>query len=118
LSGRSEWRILKDCCCGRRRAVREARANALFIFIGAVPHTQSLQNSLAVDAHGFLLTGPNLPTEGSFAWRLDRPPALLETGMPGVFAVGDIRYGSSKRVSAAVGEGATAAMLVSSYLAQ
>jgi thioredoxin reductase (NADPH) len=99
-------------------AVREAKADALFIFIGAVPHTRWLENSLALDAHGFLLTGPNLPTEGPFVWTLDRPPALLETSMPGVFAVGDIRHGSSKRVSAAVGDGATAAMLVSSYLAQ
>jgi thioredoxin reductase (NADPH) len=99
-------------------AVSQVKADALFIFIGAVPHTRWLENSLALDAHGFLLTGPNLPTEGPFVWTLDRPPALLETSMPGVFAVGDIRYGSSKRVSAAVGDGATAAMLVSSYLAQ
>jgi thioredoxin reductase (NADPH) len=98
--------------------VRDVKADALFIFIGAVPHTQWLENSLAVDSYGFLLTGPNLPTEGRLAWRLDRPPALLETSMPGVFAVGDIRHGSSKRVSAGVGEGATAAMLVSSYLAE
>jgi thioredoxin reductase (NADPH) len=98
--------------------IREAQADALFIFIGAVPHTHWLENSLALDAHGFLLTGPNLPTEGPFAWRLNRPPALLETSMPGVFAVGDIRHGSSKRVSAAVGDGATAAMLVSTYLAR
>ena len=98
--------------------VRNVKADALFIFIGAVPHTKWLETSLAVDSYGFLLTGPNVPTEGRFAWRLDRPPALLETSMPGVFAVGDIRHVSSERVSAAVGEGATAAMLVNSYLAR
>lgn len=96
--------------------VRELKADALFIFIGAVPHTGWLKDRLATDSYGFLLTGPKVPVQGDLAWTLDRPPAWLETSTPGVFAAGDIRHGSSKRVSAAVGDGSTAAMLVNSYL--
>jgi thioredoxin reductase (NADPH) len=91
---------------------RSAKADALFIFIGAMPHTEWLGGALAIDDLGFLLTGPDLIPRGTPAWPLDRPPAWLETSTPGVFAAGDIRHGSTKRVAAAVGEGSTAAMLV------
>ena len=88
-------------------------ADALFIFIGAQPHTDWLDGALCVDEHGFLLTGQDLIQLQPSAWPLeDRPPAWLETSIPGVFAAGDIRHGSTKRVAAAVGEGSTAAMLV------
>jgi thioredoxin reductase (NADPH) len=91
----------------------ELPAQALFVFIGARPHTDWLTDAVALDDRGFALTGRDL--EG--VWSLDRPPAWLETSMPGVFAAGDIRFGSVKRVAAAVGEGSTAAMLVREYLA-
>jgi hypothetical protein len=74
---------LLHCLAGRRGCERRLPVpriygqDDLFIFTGAVPHTHWLENSLALDAHGFLLTGPNLPTEGPFLWRLDRPAALL-----------------------------------------
>lgn len=87
-------------------------ASALFIFIGAEPHTGWLGDMVALDSYGFVLTGQDLIEQRSSAWPLtDRPPAWLETSLPAVFAAGDIRHGSIKRVAAAVGEGSTAAML-------
>ena len=103
--------VIRDHGDGSTRAVK---ADALFIFIGASPHTEWLDGALAVDDHGFLLTGPDLHDGPAPSWPLDRAPAWLETSMPGVFAAGDIRHGSTKRVAAAVGEGSTAAMLVAS----
>jgi thioredoxin reductase (NADPH) len=91
----------------------EAPADALFIFIGAKPHTEWLDGAIAIDDNGFILSGDDLMRAQPGAWPLDhRPPAWLETSMPGVFTAGDIRHGSTKRVAAAVGEGSTAAMLV------
>jgi thioredoxin reductase (NADPH) len=79
-----------------------APAAALFIQIGAEPYTAWLPPEIRRDAWGFLSTGPDLPP-GS--WPLERPPLMLETSVPGVFAVGDARAGSTKRVASAVGEG-------------
>jgi thioredoxin reductase (NADPH) len=93
-------------------------ADALFIFIGARPHTDWLDGKLALDNNGFVLTGPDLIEADSARWTLERPPSWLETSMPGVFAAGDIRHGSIKRVAAAVGEGSTAAMFVREHLTQ
>jgi thioredoxin reductase (NADPH) len=70
---------------------------------------------LARDDHGFVLAGPDL-TENDRGWPLDRPPYHLETSVPGVFAAGDVRAESAKRVASAVGEGAMAVMLVHRYL--
>ena len=93
-------------------------ASALFLLIGAEPRTEWLDGSVARDAHGFVLTGNDLlvPGGASPAWPLERLPLLLETSMPGVFAAGDVRHRSIKRVAAAVGEGSTAIQLVHEYL--
>jgi thioredoxin reductase (NADPH) len=103
--------------CDRSDGSRQhVNADAMFIFIGAVPRTEWLDGTLAIDDHRFLLTGPDLILHQPSAWRLDRPPSWLETSSPDVFAAGDIRHGSTKRVAAAVGEGSTAAMLAGSHL--
>jgi thioredoxin reductase (NADPH) len=91
---------------------------ALFILIGAEPHTDWLATTVQRDERGFILTGRDLLRNASSppAWPLDRPPLLLETSLPGVFAAGDVRHGSVKRVASAVGEGAIAIQLVHHYL--
>jgi thioredoxin reductase (NADPH) len=94
--------------------VTEVLADALFIFIGADPRTDWLAGAVARDSRGFILTGQDLPEGG---WPTARPPLRLETTMPGVFAVGDVRHGSVKRVAAGVGEGAVAVQLIHEYLA-
>jgi thioredoxin reductase (NADPH) len=90
---------LRDRISGRAETVPAA---ALFILTGAEPHTAWLPPEIRRDAWGYLLTAPDLPA-GS--WPLARPPLMLETSLPGVFAVGDARDGSTKRVASAVGEG-------------
>jgi thioredoxin reductase (NADPH) len=91
---------------------------AMFAFIGAQPHTEWLDGVVARDDHGFLPTGPEL-TPGQLAgWPLERPPYLLETNVAGLFAAGDVRQGSVKRVASAVGEGAVATTFVHRYLAE
>jgi thioredoxin reductase (NADPH) len=92
-------------------------ARALFVFIGAEPHSDWLGGQVALDGRGFVLTGPTAATAASDTWRdLGREPLVLETSLPGVFAVGDIRSGSVKRVASAVGEGSMAVRLVHTYL--
>ena len=93
-------------------------AQLLFLFIGAAPLTDWLDGVVDRDEHGFVLTGPDLLVEGRAPrdWPLDRPPYHLETSVPGVFAAGDVRSESAKRVASAVGEGAMAVMLVHRYL--
>jgi thioredoxin reductase (NADPH) len=85
-------------------------ADGLFLMIGARPHTEWLPPEVARDARGFVLTGTDLRDD--HAWPLDRSPFLLETSMPGVFAAGDVRHGSVKRVASAVGEGSVAIQLL------
>jgi thioredoxin reductase (NADPH) len=111
---RLEGLIVQDATTGSREDVV---ADAVFILIGARPHTEWLAR-LARDEHGFLLTGTDLAGEGSprGAWKKARPPLPLETSLPGVFAVGDVRCGSTKRVASAVGEGAAAIALIHQYL--
>lgn len=113
--GRLDHLVLRDRADG---TTTTAPADALFAFIGARPHTDWLANILALDSHGFVLTGRDLREENPASWPLERAPAWLETSIPGVFAAGDIRHGSVKRVAAAVGEGSTAAMLVREQLSQ
>jgi thioredoxin reductase (NADPH) len=104
--------VLRDRRTGQEEAVRAA---ALFVMIGATPHTDWLPDSIARDRHGFILTGRELP--GGDAPGGTRPlPLPLETSLPGVFAAGDVRTGSVKRVASAVGEGAVAISQVHQHL--
>jgi thioredoxin reductase (NADPH) len=89
---------------------------AMFVFIGAIPHTDWLEGVVARDERGFVLTGPDLAERDLTGWPLDRRPHLLEASVPGVFAAGDVRHGSIKRVTSAVGEGSVAVMFVHRYL--
>jgi thioredoxin reductase (NADPH) len=93
-------------------------ATALFVLIGAEPHTRWLPDRIARDQWGFVVTGTDL-LAGAAApqgWPLPRPPMLLESSLPGVFAAGDVRRGSVKRVAAAVGEGSIVIRLIHDYL--
>ena len=102
----------------RTGEVERLEAAALFVMIGAEPHTDWLDGAVARDERGYVLTGPDLMRDEALrVWPLERPPALFETSVPGVFAAGDARHGSVKRVTTAVGEGATAVQLVHAYLA-
>lgn len=108
---RLETLILEDVGTGQREEVAGA---ALFVLIGAEPHTEWLRDILQRDDRGYILTGRDVPRQ---AWPLERPPLPFETSMPGVFAVGDARHGSVKRVAGAVGEGAVAVGSVHQYRA-
>lgn len=97
----------------------KAPTNALFIFIGALPHTAWLENVVKLDDHGFIITGPDLlrgAGNGPAGWTLNRDPFWLESSQPGVFVAGDVRHGSVKRVASGVGEGATAVQFIHQYL--
>ena len=112
-NGHVEWIVLRNSQTGTEERVD---AFALFVFIGAMPRSEWLEGTLDRDEKGFLITGISdgcLVPEG---WALERPPYLLETRIPGVFAAGDVRHGSVKRMTAAAGEGATAVHLVHQYL--
>jgi thioredoxin reductase (NADPH) len=91
---------------------------ALFVFIGASPHAQMLEDLVELSPAGFVLTGPDLFVDGQRpdGWRLKRDPYLLETSVPGIFAAGDVRHGVMRRVASAVGQGSTAINFVHEYL--
>jgi thioredoxin reductase (NADPH) len=116
VDGRGESRLqgltLEDTRTGRRE---EVLAAAVFILIGAEPHTDWLRDSVRLDDHGFVLTGTDVPAD---AWPVARAPFPFESSLPGVFAVGDVRHGSVKRVAGAVGEGSVAVGSVHGYLAE
>jgi thioredoxin reductase (NADPH) len=116
-TGRVEALTVHDNMTG---TTEKLPAAALFILIGAEPHTDWLAATVQRDERGFLLTGHDLLRKGKLPsdWPLERPPLLLETNLPGVFAAGDVRHGSVKRVASAVGEGATAVQLVHQYLGE
>ena len=93
-------------------------AGAMFLFIGAVPHSEVVAGVVARNKAGFIITGPDLIRGGRRPkdWKLKRDPYLLETSVPGIFAAGDIRQGAVRRVASAVGQGAIAISLVHQYL--
>jgi thioredoxin reductase (NADPH) len=95
-------------------------ATSLFIFIGAQPRTEWLAGLIERDERGFVLSGPDLLRDGKKpkSWTLDRDPGLLETNVPGIFVVGDVRHGSVKRVASGVGEGAVVVQFMHQYLAK
>jgi thioredoxin reductase (NADPH) len=116
VDGHGEARLqaltLEDVRTGQREQVK---ATAVFVLIGAEPRTDWLREVLQLDERGFILTGRDLREP---AWPLQRAPLPFETSLPGVFAVGDVRYGSVKRVAGAAGEGAVAVGSVHQYLVQ
>jgi thioredoxin reductase (NADPH) len=89
-------------------------SGGLFLFIGADAETAWLPREIALDDHGYVLTGPDL--EAHADWRLERDPYLLETSVPGIFACGDVRSGPVKRVASAVGEGSLAIAFVQRFV--
>jgi thioredoxin reductase (NADPH) len=93
---------------------RTLEAAAVFVFIGVAPRTEMLPGFVLMDDKGFVITGPDL--RRLRGWTLDRDPLLFETSVPGVFAVGDVRSGSNRRIAAAVGEGSAAVFSVHQYL--
>lgn len=97
---------------------RRLEVGAMFVFIGAVAHTEMLEGVVERDSSGFVLTGRESGSNGARpkAWTLNREPYLLETTVPGIFAAGDVRHLSVKRVGSAVGEGAVAVALIRQYL--
>lgn len=107
--------VIVECVDGKREKLRAA---GLFVLVGGTPHTQWLAGTIEMDAKGYILTGRDLLRSGHppSGWKLEREPFFLETSMPGVFAAGDARYRSVKRVASAVGEGATAIQLIHEYL--
>jgi thioredoxin reductase (NADPH) len=109
-TGRLEWLTLGDVETGERTT---RPAGGLFLLLGASPHCAWLPPAVALDEHGFVLTGRDVPKQG---WADGLPPQSLATTVPGVFAVGDVRAGSMKRVAAASGEGASVVPLVHAWL--
>jgi thioredoxin reductase (NADPH) len=105
--------VAEDNQTGERRTLE---ARALFIFIGAEPHVRWLGDQLALDDDGFVLTGAAVTAAEGTTWPVGRAPFLLETSRPGVFAAGDVRSGSVKRVTAAAGEGSMAVRLAHEHL--
>jgi len=106
--------------CARSGSVDRLPATSLFVFIGAAPRTEWLDGYVERDDRGFILTGQDLIRRGKRpkSWSADRDPYLLETSVPGVFAVGDVRHGSIKRVASGVGEGSIAIQFVHAHLAK
>jgi thioredoxin reductase (NADPH) len=98
---------------------RTVPAEYLFCFLGAVPRTDWLGTLVARDSAGFVLTGPDLEADTHLAeWPLEREPLMLETSVPGVFACGDVRHASVKRVASAVGEGSVSVAFMHRIMAE
>jgi thioredoxin reductase (NADPH) len=114
-TGRLERVRLRHSKTGEERALDAA---AMFIFVGAKPRTEMVAGFVELDEKGYVLTGPDLPRTDRRprGWTLDRDPFLFETSVPGIFAAGDVRGGSGKRVAAAVGEGSGTVSMIHRYL--
>jgi thioredoxin reductase (NADPH) len=106
--------------CAETNEINKVPANSLFIMIGAAPNTEWLANIIERDERGFIYSGSQLTRDGKRpnGWKLDRDPGLLETNVPGIFVVGDVRHGSVKRVASGVGEGSVAISFVHQYLSK
>ena len=115
--GRLESLVLEDCASG---LTEEVTAAALFVLIGAKPHTTWLPEEITRDKGGYVFTGDDVSRYGAAdrGWYAEPLPLSLETSMPGVFAVGDARHGSVQRVASAAGEGSIAIQVVHEYLSQ
>jgi thioredoxin reductase (NADPH) len=116
-TGRLEHLILRE---GPTSETDEVSAAGLFVLIGARPHTEWLPETVERDPRGYVLTGAELVRDGRIVehWPRERPPMMMETTLPGVFAVGGVRHGSMKRVASAVGDGAVAAAQLHRLLAR
>ncbi|HUO17447.1 MAG TPA: FAD-dependent oxidoreductase [Verrucomicrobiae bacterium] len=106
--------------CSDTEKIERVLACVMFIFIGALPETDWLASFVERDERGFVLTGPDLLQDGKMpkGWPLERDPYLLEASIPGVFAVGDVRHGSIKRVASGVGEGSVGVQFIHQYLSK
>jgi thioredoxin reductase (NADPH) len=104
--------VLKNLESGE---VARRDANALFIFVGAIPHSSFLTGTVAMNDHGFIFTGGDVRASTN-AWPLKRDPYPLETSVPGIFAAGDVRQGAVRRVASAVGEGSASVSMIHRYL--
>jgi thioredoxin reductase (NADPH) len=113
--GHLEWIVIGDRQTGEQDRVE---TNGLFLFIGALPHSDFVDGVVARNPRGFIKTGPDLRVEGAWPadWPLERDPLPMETSVPGIFAAGDVREGVVRRVASAVGQGAIAVSLVHQYL--
>jgi thioredoxin reductase (NADPH) len=109
-----EYLVLENCDDKSRTTVD---ADALFVLIGSVPHTDSLGAEVARDRWGFILTGADLPRDTFEGSNGHQAPLMFETSLPGVFAIGDVRHGSVPRVASAVGAGAIVVRMIHDYLA-
>ena len=106
--------------CSDSNKIERVPATYMFIYIGALPRTDWLEGTVVRDDRGFIVAGPDLLKDGKppSGWNADRAPFLLESSLPGVFVVGDVRHGSIKRVASAVGEGAIAVQFIHRYMAK
>jgi thioredoxin reductase (NADPH) len=97
----------------------ELPAEAIFLFVGASPHSKLVQNIVEISEEGFIVTGPDLMRDGRWPrnWKLKRDPYLMETSIPGIFAIGDVRHNAVRRVASSVGQGSIVIFFVKDYLA-